>query len=59
MIDADRKEFRKYLLSLEGYYMGEFMRLKDSKPLAAEPEKRMSLLVSHILSEFDNKFKGD
>lgn len=47
------KGFREYLLSLEDYYMNEHTRIKDSKPFAAETERRMFLLCGHILSEFD------
>ena len=53
-----KKQFREYLLALEKHYMSEFERVKHSKPFAAEPEKRISLLCGHILSEFDSMAKG-
>ena len=53
-LEHQQQSFREGVLSLEQHYMDEFMRLKN-KPLAAEIEKKMSLLCSHILKEYDAK----
>ncbi len=59
MNKTSKAEFRKYLLELEDYYMSEFERVKDSKPFAAEAEKRMSLLCGHILQKFDDTVRAE
>jgi hypothetical protein len=57
MIMKNKDDFREYLLKLEDYYMTKYMRIKDSKPLDAEPEKRLSLLLGHIIEEYDDKHR--
>ena len=47
------KDFRIYVLSLEEHYRKEHERLKDDKPFAAEPERRMMLLCGNIIEHFD------
>ena len=50
-LERQRGKFRKYMLDLEQYYMDE--SLKTDKPFVEEQEKRISLLCSHILQEYD------